>query len=139
MCCFAIIVVMPIYEYRCADCRRRVSIWWKTFSDAAAGEAVCPRCGSIHLSRLMSRVAVLRSEDSRIDDLADPSAFGDLDENDPRSIGRWMRRMSAETGEELGSEFEEVVGRLEAGENPESIEQSMPDLGGSDLGGSDDL
>jgi hypothetical protein len=87
----------------------------------------------------MSRVAVLRSEDSRIDDLADPSAFGDLDENDPRSIGRWMRRMSAETGEELGSEFEEVVGRLEAGENPESIEQSMPDLGGSDLGGSDDL
>ena len=87
----------------------------------------------------MSRVAVLRSEDSRMDDLADPSAFGDLDENDPRSIGRWMRRMSAETGEELGSEFEEVVGRLEAGENPESIEQSMPDLGGSDLGGSDVL
>ena len=118
MCCFVIIVFMPIYEYRCADCRRRVSIWWKTFSDAAAGEAVCPRCGSVHLSRLMSRVAVLRSDDSRIDDLADPSAFGDLDENDPRSIGRWMRRMSAETGEELGSEFEEVVGRLEAGENP---------------------
>ena len=85
----------------------------------------------------MSRVAVLRSEDSRMDDLADPSVFGDLDENDPRSIGRWMRRMSAETGEELGSEFEEVVGRLEAGENPEFIEQSMPDLGGSDLGGSD--
>ena len=87
----------------------------------------------------MSRVAVLRSEDSRMDDLADPSAFGDLDEDDPRSIGRWMRRMSAETGEELGSEFEEVVGRLEAGENPESIEQSMPDLGGSDLGGLDAL
>ena len=87
----------------------------------------------------MSRVAVLRSEDSRMDDMADPSAFGDLDENDPRSIGRWMRRMSAETGEELGSEFEEVVGRLEAGENPESIEQSMPDLGGSDLSGSDAL
>ena len=87
----------------------------------------------------MSRVAVLRSEDSRMDDLADPSAFGDLDENDPRSIGRWMRRMSAETGEELGSEFEEVVGRLEAGENPESIEQSMPDVGGNDLGGSDVL
>ncbi len=87
----------------------------------------------------MSRVAVLRSEDSRMDDLADPSAFGDLDENDPRSIGRWMRRMSAETGEELGSEFEEVVGRLEAGENPESIEQSMPDFGGNDLGGSDVL
>ena len=85
----------------------------------------------------MSRVAVLRSEDSRMDDLADPTCFGDLDENDPRSIGRWMRRMSAETGEELGSEFEEVVGRLEAGENPEVIEQSMPDLAGAGPGNMD--
>ncbi|MFZ2486524.1 MAG: zinc ribbon domain-containing protein [Anaerolineae bacterium] len=126
---------MPIYEYRCADCRRRVSIWWKTFSEAASGQPVCPRCGSIELSRLMSRVAVVRSEESRLDDLADPSAFGDLDENDPRSLGKWMRRMSTETGEPLDGEMGEMVDRLEAGEDPESIEQSMPDLaaGGDEL------
>ncbi|MCS6844181.1 MAG: hypothetical protein NZ528_07660 [Caldilineales bacterium] len=123
---------MPIYEYRCSDCRRRVSIWWRSFGDAERGTAVCPRCGSVHLTRLVSRVAVLRSEDSRLDDLSDPSALADLDENDPRSIGRWMRRMSDELGEDLGDEFTEVVERLEAGESPEEIEKSMPELGGLD-------
>lgn len=121
---------MPIYEYRCADCRRRVSVWWRTFSAAETGVAVCPRCGGTELSRLISRVAVLRSEESRLDNMADPSAFGDLDEDDPRSMGRWMRRMSEEMGEPMDAEFSEVIGRLESGESPEEIEQSMPDLGG---------
>lgn len=125
---------MPIYEYRCANCRRRVSVWWRTFSAAETGDPVCPRCGGTQLSRLVSKVAVLRSEESRMDDMADPSAFGDLDENDPRSIGRWMRRMSEETGEPVDGEFSEVIDRLEAGESPESIEQSMPDLGGAAMG-----
>lgn len=121
---------MPIYEYRCADCRGRVSVWWRTFSTAETGVAVCPRCGGTELSRLISRVAVLRSEESRLDNMADPSAFGDLDEDDPRSMGRWMRRMSEEMGEPMDAEFSEVIGRLESGESPEEIEQSMPDLGG---------
>jgi hypothetical protein len=76
----------------------------------------------------------VRSEESRLEDVADPANFGDLDENDPRSIARFMRKMGDETGEDLGDEFEEVVDRLEAGESPEDIESSMPDLGG-DLGG----
>lgn len=130
---------MPIYEYRCGNCRRRVTIWWRTFSEAAAGQASCPRCGSDKLARLVSRVAVVRSEESRLEDLADPSTFGDLDENDPRSLGRWMRRMSQEMGEDLGDEFNEVIDRLEAGEDPESIEKSMPELGmGDDDAGLDD-
>lgn len=121
---------MPIYEYRCSDCRRRVSIWWRTFDAAQAGEPVCPRCGGRQLSRLISKVAVLRSEDSRLDAMADPSAFGDLADDDPRAMGRWMRQMSDETGEPMDDEFSEVVGRLEAGESPEEIERSMPDLAG---------
>ncbi len=120
---------MPIYEYRCHNCQRRVSIWWRTFSEAETGSARCTHCGSEALSRLVSRVRVVRSEESRLEDLADPSSFGDLDENDPRSIARFMRKMSDEVGEDLGSEFEEVVDRLESGESPEDIEQSMPDLG----------
>jgi hypothetical protein len=66
--------------------------------------------------------------------MADPANFGDLDENDPRSIARFMRKMGDEVGEDMGPEFEEVVDRLESGESPEDIEGSMPDLGG-DLGG----
>ena len=84
-------------------------------------------------------MAVLRSEEGRLDDLSgsdDPLGAG-LDENDPKSLARFMRKMANETGEELGPEFEEVVGRLEAGEDPESIEDSMPDLGAS--GGGDDF
>lgn len=124
---------MPIYEYRCRDCRRKVSILWRTFSEAETGAARCPRCGGEELTRLVSRVRVVRSEESRLDDLADPSSFGDLDENDPRSLARFMRKMGGEMGEDLGPEFEEVVDRLEAGQSPEDIEESMPDLGG-DMG-----
>lgn len=136
---------MPIYEYTCQDCRRRVSLLWRSFADAETREALCPRCGGAHLSRLISRVAVLRSEESRLDNLADPSSLDGLDENDPKSLARFMRKMASETGEDLGPEFSEVVDRLEAGEDPESIEQSMPELaaegGGMGMGGtgSDDF
>ncbi|MGC8825700.1 MAG: FmdB family zinc ribbon protein [Anaerolineae bacterium] len=120
---------MPIYEYVCHDCRRRVSIFWRTFSEAEAGTPQCPRCQGTRLTRLVSRVSVVRSEESRLDDLADPSSLPDLDENDPRSIARWMRKMSSELGEDLGPELDEVIDRLEAGQSPEEIEQAMPELG----------
>ena len=87
---------------------------------------------------------VLRSEESRLEDLADPSALGDFDENDPKSIGRFMRKMMREMGDEgddLGPEFEEVVDRLEAGQDPESIEREVPALaeGLGDSGGGMDF
>lgn len=129
---------MPIYEYRCASCRRRVSLFFRSFDDIPA-EPACPRCGGTQLTRLMSRVAVVRSEDSRMDDLADPSSLSDLDENDPKSLARWMRKMSSEAGEEMPSEFDEVVDRLESGQSPEEIEESMPDLAGDLAGGPGDL
>jgi putative FmdB family regulatory protein len=128
---------MPIYEYRCHDCRRRVNLFYRSFSTIEE-EPTCPRCGGKRLTRLISRVAVVRSEDSRLDDLADPAMMDGLDEEDPKSLARWMRKMSAEMGEEMPQEFDEVVGRLEAGQSPEEIEEAMPDLGG-DLGGMGDL
>jgi hypothetical protein len=73
---------------------------------------------------------VVRSEESRLESLADPSSLAGLDENDPKSVARWMRNMSAEMGEDMGPEFDEMVDRLEAGESPEEIEDSMGDLGG---------
>jgi putative FmdB family regulatory protein len=127
---------MPIYEYRCHDCRRRVSIFYRSFSDIK-DEPACPRCGGTHLSRLISRVAVVRSEESRLDDISDPSMLDGLDEEDPKSIARWMRKMSAETGEEMPGEFDEVIDRLESGQRPEEIEESMPELGEAMGGGMD--
>jgi putative FmdB family regulatory protein len=124
---------MPIYEYRCQDCRRRISLFFRSFEEIKA-EPVCPRCGGTRLARLISRVSVVRSEESRIDDMADPSMLSGLDENDPKSIARWMRKMGAEAGEEMPTEFGEVVDRLESGQSPEEIEEAMPDLTG-DMGG----
>ena len=129
---------MPIYEYHCHDCRRRVSLFFRSFA-ATEDEPACPRCGGTNLERVISRVAVVRSEDSRLDDLADPSMLGDLDEDDPKSMARWMRKMSAETGEEMPEEFDEVIDRLERGQSPEDIEEAMPDLGEGMGGGMDDM
>ncbi|MFQ5854954.1 MAG: zinc ribbon domain-containing protein, partial [Anaerolineae bacterium] len=123
---------MPIYEYRCADCGRRTSVFTRSMNDEL--NPVCSACGSENVRRLISRVAVVRSEESRLESLADPSAFAGLDEDDPRSLGRFMRKMSQEMGEDLGAEFDEVIDRLESGQSPEDIEKAMPDLG-EDLGG----
>ncbi len=128
---------MPIYEYRCGNCKRRVNIFFRSF--AAVTDPHCPNCNSADLTRLVSRVAALKSEDARLEAMADPSSFGDVDENDPKSVARFMRKMGDQMGgEDLGPEFGEMVDRLEAGESPEEIEKTMPDMGAegaADIGG----
>lgn len=128
---------MPIYEYQCLECGQKVRKRWPSFSAVDESTLRCPRCGGSQFKRLISRVAVVRSEEARLEALADPAQLGDLDENDPRSIGRWLRKMGQEVGEDLGPEFEEVVSRLEAGQSPEEIEKEMPDLA-EGLGSSSD-
>jgi len=129
---------MPTYEYRCLDCRKRPAIYQR-YEDYGRVAVTCPHCGSANLQRRIGRVRVARSEESRLDSLADPSALSDVDENDPRSMARMMRRMGSEMGEEMPEEFDDVVERLEAGESPEQIEKDLPDLGGGGLGGGDDF
>jgi len=110
-----------------------LSVFWRSQADVKP--PTCRRCDSNNLVKLISRARLVRSEESQLDDLADEAMMADLDESDPKSIGRWMRRMSQQAGEELGPEFDEIVGRLEAGEDPESIERSIPEL--ANMGGSD--
>lgn len=123
---------MPNYDYRCQQCGKRASIY-QSYDEYGRVELACPACGSQDMKRLISRVRIAKSEDSRLDAMADPSGWGDIDENDPKSMARMMRKMGQEMGEEMPAEFDEVVDRLEAGESPEAIEHSMPDLG--DMGG----
>ena len=116
---------MPIYEYRCNKCKRRVSLLVRGFSDPPS--KACPRCGSGDLSRLISKVAVLKSEESRLEELTDPSALGDVDENDPKSMAQFMRRMGGQMGEDMGPEFDEMVDRMEAGEMPDDVDDNGSD------------
>jgi len=70
-----------------------------------------------------------------MDTMADDSALlSGLESEDPRALAHFMRKMSTEMGEPLDSEMNEVIGRLEAGESPEAIESSMPELGSGDDG-----
>ena len=128
---------MPIYEYRCRDCRRRSQILTLRVSEKV--DEVCQHCGGRNLDRLPSRFAMPRSEESRLDSLADPSSFSDVDENDPRSVARWMRRMGREMGDEMGGEdFDEMVDSIESGESdPGSDLGGDDDGGGGDAGGGD--
>ncbi len=127
---------MPIYEYHCLDCRKRVSVFFRTFSAASDEAARCPRCNGANLRRLVSRVAVLKSEESRIENMADDSFMAGLENEDPRALASFMRKMSDEMGEPMDSEMHEVVERLERGESPDAIEQSMPELA-ADAGGAE--
>jgi putative FmdB family regulatory protein len=130
---------MPYYSYTCQDCGARFRTFL-TYEDYEAKTLRCPKCDSAALKRMIGRIRVNRSEDSRMDSLesmADPAALAGL-EDDPQSMGRMMREMGKEMGEDLGPEFNEVVNRLEKGESPEDIEASMPELGedlGSGMGG----
>ncbi|MEM7801662.1 MAG: zinc ribbon domain-containing protein, partial [Chloroflexota bacterium] len=88
---------------------------------------VCTHCQSEETYRRIGRVAVAKGEDARMDALADEAYRSGVDENDPKSLGRFMKNMSRDMGEDLGDDFNEVVDRLEKGESPESIESSIPD------------
>ena len=98
---------MPIYEYECHDCRKRVSLL--VLRPSAAASPVCPVCGGSALSRLMSRFATVKSEDARLDALAESPGFGDLDESNPASVARFMKKMGREFGDDLGDDFESAM------------------------------
>ncbi len=112
---------MPIYEYRCRKCRKRFSVLTLRVSESVTPE--CPQCGGRAADRLMSRFATPKSEEARLDALADPSHHADLDENDPKSVGRWMRKMGKEMGEEFsGEDFDEMAEEMESGGDEEGDE-----------------
>jgi putative FmdB family regulatory protein len=107
---------MPTYEYRCLDCRARVTVF---FLPPEQPQPRCSRCGSTQARRIMSRFAMVRSEESRLESLADHPTLTDVDESDPRSVARWMRRMGREMGENLGDEFDEAAEMMERGDGEE--------------------
>ena len=130
---------MPLYQYRCLNCKKRFEIYM-SYSEYGTRPVACTHCGSLDVQRRIGRIRFARSEESRLESMADPSALEGL-EDDPRALGRMMRQMSRETGEEMGPEFDEVINRLEAGQSPEEIEAAIPDLGGEgdDFGGGEDF
>ena len=114
---------MPIYEYLCQACRRRSSILVLNANNPPA--AACRHCGSGKVDRLLSRFAAPKSEEARLESLADPGNLGGLDENDPQSVARFMKKMGEEMGEDMGDEADAMLesggGDGDLGEDTDSL------------------
>ncbi len=131
---------MPTYDFVCLDCRKRFDIFL-SYQEYGAKAVACTHCGGANVRRRVPRVRVLKSDEQRLSALGDPSMLDGIDD-DPIALGRMMRKMGSELGEDLPPEFSDVVERLEAGQSPEEIESALPDLaeglGGGEMGGFDD-
>lgn len=149
---------MPIHEYSCPDCRVILNFLVRSLSSDK--KPACPHCGREGLERKMSSFAVKtgrKSEDAGpaageggaggLDDMSPAQArklerlmqkmeknIDKMDENDPRQMGRFLREFGEASGEELGPEFREAVGRLEAGEDPEQVEARLSEMFGEEEG-----
>jgi predicted nucleic acid-binding Zn ribbon protein len=150
---------MPIYEYYCSDNHRIYSFFAKTL---AQGQTIpkCPDNPAFRMKKIVSAFAVTGrtrktekegkgaegggaeagsnpAEDAKMEAAmsAMEGEFSNVDENDPRAMGRMMRRMSDLTGEKLDGEMEEVVRKLEEGADPDQLESAMGDAFGEGEGG----
>ena len=127
---------MPTYDFICNNCNQRFDVFL-TYAEYGRKKVACVHCSSKNVRRRMTRVRIAKSEETRMESMADDvSGFEGL-EDDPRAMGRMMRKMGREMGEDLPPEFDEVVDRLESGQSPEDIEKAIPDLG-NDSGGDED-
>ena len=133
---------MPIYEFYCVKCHTIFNFFSRAIDTAK--QPACPRCGRPKLERKMSRFAISRgqAEPKAQDDV--PPDFDEgkmeqamaemaseaegMNEDDPRQVARMMRKLYNSAGLRLGSGMEEAIKRMEAGEDPEKIEEEMGDL-----------
>jgi putative FmdB family regulatory protein len=104
---------MPLYEYICLDCRKRSTVL--VLSLAHQAPAVCAHCASARLERILSRFASPKSEEARLEALTDPSNLAGLDESDPQSMTRFMKKMSEEMGEDLDDDLSAAMESDETG------------------------
>lgn len=139
---------MPIYEYYCPDNHTVYQFYAKTLAQGRL-TPVCPDNPAYRLEKQVSAFAVAsgghktelaakapRAGDAGGDDPRMAAALGamerefaSVDENDPKTMARMMRRMADLSGEKINGEMEEVVRKLEEGADPESLEEQM---GGED-------
>ncbi|MBC7369839.1 MAG: FmdB family transcriptional regulator [Undibacterium sp.] len=137
---------MPIYEYYCPNNHTVYQFYAKTL---AQGTTVpkCPDNAKYRMQKMVSAFAVtsggkkgddasppasVAAGDDGVDDARMEAAMGamekeftNVDENDPRAMGRMMRRMAEMTGEKIDGEMEEVVRKLEEGADPDSLEERL--------------
>lgn len=117
---------MPIYEYRCRDCGKTSTQFLRSISETKSHH--CSHCGSANLVRLISRVTILKPFGEAIDRMPSFETLSDFDENDPKSVAKWMKRMRREMGSDFGSEPSDMSAMLDAGISPADLADDDSDL-----------
>ena len=131
---------MPVYEFYCAECHTIFNFLSRQVNTDKS--PACPKCRRPDLERQVSRFAISKNRpEEAADGMPDideaklekvmmglAGEMEGMDENDPRQMARFMRKLSEATGMNLGDGIEEAMRRLEAGDDPEQIEEEMGDL-----------
>ena len=130
---------MPIYEYQCNACQRRFSFLYGVTADSR--NPSCPRCQSHELTRLFSRFATIRSTEAYLENLADPSKIGDLE--DPKAVARWAKELGGALGPEMGMDadgfMDEMMTAAEGGDVPGGEDDFSPPTSSTSAESADDL
>lgn len=131
---------MPIYEFYCESCNTIFNFYSKSINTSK--EPICPKCRQAKLKRFLSGFSILRegpeknSEDSLpFDEQRMEKAIGmlakeaeNINEDDPKQAAHVMRKLSEMAGLNMGKGMKEAIERMEAGEDPEKIEEEIGDI-----------
>ena len=131
---------MPIYEFYCERCNTIFNFYSRTINTSK--HPACPRCKEMRLKRFLSSFSIVRKGDEEEGEDSLPfdgekmeKAVGMLaheaehiNEDDPRQAAQMMRKLSEMTGLRMGKGMEEALERMEAGEDPEKIEEEIGDI-----------
>lgn len=131
---------MPVYEFYCKDCNTIFNFYSSRIN--VNKRPLCPRCNRVELEKVISRFSFLKGvKEENMDNFLDidetklakamsliESEGQNLNDDDPKKAAQLMRKICNITGLNLGSGIEEAIKRMEAGEDPEKIEEDMGDL-----------
>lgn len=142
---------MPMYEFFCNDCNTIFTFFSRSINTEKV--PACPKNASHTLSRMVSRFAITGkakgSEDAHGEDGMPDLPFDEakmeraieslaseadnINEDDPRQAANLMRKLTEMSGLKLGDKMEDALSRMEAGEDPDAIEQELGDIDEKDL------
>ena len=111
---------MPIYEYICHNCNKKVSLFMKM--TAIDPNPSCPECGNAKLTRIFSGFAIHKSIGTIYEESGEPgSRVSSEYYKDPRNIGRHIEKRFKDMNIEFPSDVKKSVEAAREGELPESV------------------
>jgi putative FmdB family regulatory protein len=119
---------MPSYDFRCKQCGRPFSQFYKSVKDYEAGTRLtCPHCGSANVARRIRRVAIPRPSRD-LSRLSPNEMLSVMNSDNPREVGTMFQQVIESAGGDLGdmgSTIQEATDRLLRGESIDSVEGDL--------------